>query len=321
VDQSSGSQPAAAEPESSLHLHMAAIADAVQALEAEPATPLHEHLFILLEHIDALHRSGLTRLLELADARAGTPLLERLVADPVARDFLEIYGLVPGGITATQRLLDVEMAALGQPIEAIEVADVADGTVEVRIVAAQRDSAGQLAALAEQILQQHLPGFRQIRILESEASPENRGQPAPSAAAASSPPLIPLTSVRRSVPRQTKRALWVPLVPASQFGPGELRGFEIEGQRILVGCLKDGPAYRAYEDRCPGSALPLSLGSLEGGELVCPWHGCRFNALTGQRVGRGPALAPLPVEIGEDGRLRVRLDVTPEGQRQGERPG
>lgn len=53
--------------------------------------------------------------------------------------------------------------------------------------------------------------------------------------------------------------------------------------------------------RCPGSALPLSLGSLEGGELVCPWHGCRFNGLTGQRVGRGPALTPRPVEIGADG--------------------
>lgn len=64
---------------------------------------------------------------------------------------------------------------------------------------------------------------------------------------------------------------------------------------------------RAYRNVCPGSLLPLHLRPMEGGTIVCPWHGCRFEAATGMRTaGPGDDLEPLEVVVRE-GRIEVDL--------------
>ena len=40
----------------------------------------------------------------------------------------------------------------------------------------------------------------------------------------------------------------------------------------------------AYHGRCPGSALPLHGGMVDGAVLVCPWHRCRFDLRDGRRL-------------------------------------
>lgn len=62
---------------------------------------------------------------------------------------------------------------------------------------------------------------------------------------------------------------------------------------------------RAFRNACPGSPLPLHLGTLDEDALVCPWHGCRFDPRTGARLdGEGPPLRAIPVEE-SDGALRI----------------
>lgn len=90
----------------------------------------------------------------------------------------------------------------------------------------------------------------------------------------------------------------VEVVEASDLPEGHLQGNLVEGYPVLLLRAEDG--IRAYRNACPGSMLPLHFGDLEGGRIVCPWHGCRFGAATGEREGEeGPPL--LRLECGVDG--------------------
>ena len=54
---------------------------------------------------------------------------------------------------------------------------------------------------------------------------------------------------------------------------------------------------RALRDQCTHRGFPLSAGELlPDGTIQCPWHGARFDALTGAVRG-GPACDPVPVHV------------------------
>jgi nitrite reductase/ring-hydroxylating ferredoxin subunit len=53
-----------------------------------------------------------------------------------------------------------------------------------------------------------------------------------------------------------------------------------------VVCEIGGRRY-VYRATCPHMGGPLAEGTLDGDELVCPWHRYRFDATTG--AGRGLA--------------------------------
>ncbi|MFQ5693573.1 MAG: Rieske (2Fe-2S) protein [Nitrospinota bacterium] len=55
---------------------------------------------------------------------------------------------------------------------------------------------------------------------------------------------------------------------------------EVGGKRIALLRTEDG--YAAIDDVCPHRGGPLSDGEVEGNEVVCPWHGARFNVKTGE---------------------------------------
>lgn len=51
------------------------------------------------------------------------------------------------------------------------------------------------------------------------------------------------------------------------------------GQSIAIFNL--GGTYYAIENTCPHRGGPLAEGMLAGEEVICPWHGSRFNVKTG----------------------------------------
>ncbi|MDQ4077294.1 MAG: Rieske (2Fe-2S) protein [Chloroflexota bacterium] len=92
------------------------------------------------------------------------------------------------------------------------------------------------------------------------------------------------------------QATWVEIARTTDLPPGTIRAVEVDEIRVLLINL-DGEIY-AYRNACPGSDLPLTSGLLEGHELVCPWHGCRFDARTGHRRDEGKGrLEVLPVAV------------------------
>jgi nitrite reductase/ring-hydroxylating ferredoxin subunit len=66
---------------------------------------------------------------------------------------------------------------------------------------------------------------------------------------------------------------------------------ELGGRRLRVVSV-DGRLY-AHDTRCPHLGGPLGEGAIEGCELVCPWHGYRFDLATGRSSdGRHLRMAP-----------------------------
>src|SRR5437870_13372767 len=62
---------------------------------------------------------------------------------------------------------------------------------------------------------------------------------------------------------------------------------ELEGGKLVeLGGLKIaifsvGGSYCAIENTCPHRGGPLAEGKIDGDEVICPWHGSRFNVKTG----------------------------------------
>ena len=59
------------------------------------------------------------------------------------------------------------------------------------------------------------------------------------------------------------------------------------GDRVCL--IRRGNSVSALHDECTHQGMPLSAGEvLPDGTIECPWHGARFDCVTGA-VRRGPA--------------------------------
>lgn len=67
-----------------------------------------------------------------------------------------------------------------------------------------------------------------------------------------------------------------------------------EGQVKLV-LIKQGGAVFALENKCPHLNLPLGKGKIENGQIVCPFHGSRFDIQTGENKDWVAAVVGIPL--------------------------
>ena len=94
---------------------------------------------------------------------------------------------------------------------------------------------------------------------------------------------------------------WIKVSTLEDCSPGSLRTV-MAGMDPVVLANVDGAIY-AVLDRCSHENLPLSDGEMEGTNLVCQYHGARFDVTSGAPRGL-PAVKPVrtfPVEVREDG--------------------
>ena len=92
---------------------------------------------------------------------------------------------------------------------------------------------------------------------------------------------------------------WVRVSANGDCPVGELRGVMASGVPVVLANV-DGTLY-ALKDRCTHEDYPLSDGELDGSDVVCIYHGARFDACSGARKSL-PAIRPVqsfPVEIRE----------------------
>lgn len=88
--------------------------------------------------------------------------------------------------------------------------------------------------------------------------------------------------------------------------PGTAIAVEAGGQKIALFNV-DGTFY-AIGDTCTHEGGPLSDGDLEAMQVVCPWHGAKYDLRTGKVVGP-PAEHDVPsykvVVEGEDIKIEI----------------
>lgn len=96
--------------------------------------------------------------------------------------------------------------------------------------------------------------------------------------------------VNRNADAGTGPTEWTEVAAETDLDAGPLR-VEIDGEAIVV--VRDGNGVQALGATCSHLGGPLDEGELDDGCLVCPWHGSRFDVVTGAVV-RGPATVPQP---------------------------
>ncbi|MBA3875511.1 MAG: iron-sulfur protein [Anaerolinea sp.] len=91
-------------------------------------------------------------------------------------------------------------------------------------------------------------------------------------------------------------AKWIALEPAELDEAGDIpEGRPVKAKLGIntLALVRQGETVLALHDACAHAGEPLSGGRVEGGCLVCPWHGSRFR-LTDGRVVRGPSVYDQP---------------------------
>ena len=75
--------------------------------------------------------------------------------------------------------------------------------------------------------------------------------------------------------------------------PGKGVCVKAGGINLIV--IKTADAVRVVENKCPHLGLPLGRGKIDGDEIVCPFHGSRFNIATGENTDWVSAVAGMKI--------------------------
>jgi Fe-S cluster biogenesis protein NfuA/nitrite reductase/ring-hydroxylating ferredoxin subunit len=250
--------------------------------------------------VEAFHREGLLTIVRtLKDDPRGKELLFGLVDDPGVYALLVMHGIVRADpATLAQRALEDVRPYLASHGGGVELVGVELPVVRVRLSGACTgcsQSASTLREVVERAVVAAVPGVQQVEVVPAE----------PAAA------LVPLGDVRLR-PGAAPATGWVagPAV-ASLRDPGVTlwRPATRPEPEPAVALLRIGEEVRAFQDACAHAGLSLerALVDPEGCVLTCPWHGMKYQALTGECVSMvDRRLEAYPARV-EDGVVWVRL--------------
>ena len=273
-------------------------------LSAHSDPQVGETIIALLARIDVVHRTALTRLMGAIQSMAGDAFVNRLTADPAIRLLLMSYDLLAvDRRTLTDEALDAVRGHLHAHGVDVELVDVLGGVVTVRLHGAPPpdDPAyeGVLRDLNE-ALSAGLLGFQELEVRQGKGA-----RPV-----AEDSIFLPAQALRRA-----KRPVYRPAFPIEAIGSGGTRAIIVDGTNVLVARV-DGELY-AVRNACGDGPLPLDYSLLDGSELVCSWHGCRYDIRTGRRLDYPNAtldeqLTVLPVRV-RDGVVEIVVGTVPVG--------
>lgn len=273
-------------------------------LSTHPDPMVGETATELLANIDVVHRMALTRLMGAIQSMAGDAFVNRLTADPAIRLLLMSYDLLAvDRRTLAEEALDGVRGHLHAHGVDVELIEVLGGVVAVRLHGAPPADdpayAGVLRDLDEALSAGFL-GFQELEVRQG-----NGARPV-----AADSIFLPAASLRRA-----KRPVYQRACSLDEIAPGGIRGVIVDGTNVLVARV-DGDVY-AVRNACGDGPLPLDYSTLEGAELKCSWHGCRYDIRSGRRLDYANAspeeqLMVLPVRV-HDGVVEIVVGTTPVG--------
>jgi nitrite reductase/ring-hydroxylating ferredoxin subunit len=84
--------------------------------------------------------------------------------------------------------------------------------------------------------------------------------------------------------------VFMEVAKTEEIEKGKMKSIEVNGIAILIANV-DGHFY-ALDDRCGHMNALLSMGTLQGKIVTCPFHYAQFDVTTGQKT-KDPTIAPL----------------------------
>jgi 3-phenylpropionate/trans-cinnamate dioxygenase ferredoxin subunit len=98
---------------------------------------------------------------------------------------------------------------------------------------------------------------------------------------------------------------FVKVAELSEIPAGSLKAATLDGDALVLANV-DGQIF-ALEGTCTHRAGPLAEGKLVEGDVMCPWHGARFDVHSGEPKGRFGTVPLRTFEVQVEGNeVRVR---------------
>ena len=98
----------------------------------------------------------------------------------------------------------------------------------------------------------------------------------------------------------------VPVCRVADLPAGSIRHIKIGKSDIAL--ARVGDEFYALSNVCRHAFAPLADGVLEGHEVMCPWHGWRYDVRTGHTAHPGADVKTYPVTV-RDGEVLVSVTV------------
>ena len=115
---------------------------------------------------------------------------------------------------------------------------------------------------------------------------------------------IPVEQVKILSPQM--ETVWIESGNIAELKNRHLYPKELADENVLL-CKVDQKIF-AVRNACVDSVLPMQLGKVEGYELVCPWHGCRYDLQTGASLDKpGEKLVTYRIAVGRQGDFKVGI--------------
>lgn len=240
--------------------------------------------------IEEFHKVGLTKIVQRlkADPR-GKDLLFELAEDPSVYALFAMHGLVRADLaTRVSRAVEMLRPHVRSQGGDVELVEVSAGTARVRLAGACNGcsmSAQTPRDNFQEALKHNVPEIQNIEVVPSDPSPV----------------LIPLESlIAHSTPG------WIAGPRLDDLADGEL--FRLDQGKLSILIVRLGNRVQAFRNECAHQGLPLDGGIVdqEAGTVTCPWHGFRYDCMSGECLTAPQAqLEPLPLRI-ENGIVHVR---------------
>ena len=273
----------------------------IAVLTAHADPQVGETALALLANIDFVHRTALTRLLGAIQSMAGDAFVNRLTADPAIRLLLMSYDLLAvDRRTLAEEALDPVRGHLHAHGIDVELVEVLGGVVTVRLHGAPPPDdpayAGVLRDLDE-ALSAGLLGFQELEIRQGKGA-----RPAPADSI-----FLPAQALKRA-----KRPVYRRVCALDEIAHGATRAVLVDDANVLIARVDDDVF--AVRNACGDGPLPLDYSVLQGAELTCSWHGCRYDIRSGRRLDYANAsadeqLSVLPVRV-MDGFVEIVVGTT-----------
>ncbi len=97
----------------------------------------------------------------------------------------------------------------------------------------------------------------------------------------------------------------IKVTDASDLSQGQMKPFSVQGIELLLVNLSG--SFFAIAGKCPHAGGDLSKGKLEGGTVVCPRHGSKFDLRTGKALS-GPKIGFLKLKTSDIRSYQVKID-------------
>ncbi len=253
----------------------------------------------LKQALEEFHQLGLRRIVQhLKSDPQGKQILFTLIDEPEIYALLAMHKLVrPDIVTRVRTVIDRIRPYVQSHGGDVELVEVTSTIASVQLSGACNGCSATASSLRtgiEEAIIEGVPEITEVKVITAQVSA----------------PIITIEALLSSA----KKEKWTPGPSIGELHEGQLLRFDLEHDKdhnpadsLLF--VRVGESIQAFENACAHQGLPLERGIFdpEAGTITCPWHGFRFDCLSGECLTAPQAqLKIIPVRVVE-GIIEVKL--------------